>query len=85
MKTVIITPENLEKLGYYKIVVTSVHSPESEYPTGTYHDTLKEVVKAEEHYLGMDEAEARKESILVWILQDEKPVGYILANEGDLA
>lgn len=85
MKTVIITPENLEKLGYYKVLVTSVHGPASGYPTGTYHDTLKEVVKAEEYYLGMDEAEAKKESILVWILQNEMPVGYILANEEELA
>lgn len=85
MRTVIITPENLEKLGYYKILVTSVHGPASGYPVGTYHDTLKEVVKAEEYYLGMGEAEARKESILVWIMQDEMPVGYIVANEGELA
>lgn len=84
MKTVIITPENLEKLGYYKILVTSIYGPASGYPKGTYHDLLKEVVKAEEYYLGMNEAEAKKESILVWILQDEMPVGYILANEEEL-
>lgn len=85
MKTVIIATEKLEKLGYYKILVTSVHGPASGYPTGTYHDTLEEVVKAEEYYINMSEAEARKESILVWILQDETPVGYILANEEELA
>lgn len=85
MKTVIITPEKLEKLGYYKILVTSVHGLPSGYPIGTYHSTLKEAVKAEEYHLGLDEVEARKESILVWIMQDEMPVGYIVANEEELA
>lgn len=84
MRTVIISPEKLKKLGYYKILVTSVHGPASGYPAGTYHDTLQEVVKAEEYYIRLGEEEARKESILVWILQDEMPVGYILADEEEL-
>jgi hypothetical protein len=88
MKTSIMDPysKEMDTLGSYITLVVDAHDTEVVFTSDEYHDTLRNVVQAEEFYLGMHEAAAKRENIMVIILTDkQETVGYILANEEELA